>query len=79
MGKHDSQERPPDKHFFKSGKKKGDSTGATVGVSQGKRLTMRPECIDQLEKWHRLMERGAITSEQYQEIKDNILSDIKRV
>ena len=79
MGKLDSHERPPDKHVFKSGKKKGDFTATAVGVSPGKRLNMRSECIDQLDKWHRLMERGATTSEQYQEIQDNILSDIKKV
>ena len=48
------------------------------GVSPGKRLNMRSECIDQLEKWHRLMQNGVITPEQYKEIQDNILSNIKK-
>ena len=80
MGKHDSYDSPPDKHFFTVNKKKaGNSTSGLSGVSPGKRLNMRSECIDQLEKWHRLMTNGAITPEQYKEIQDNILSDIKKV
>ena len=85
MGRHDSYDSPPDKHFFTVNKKKaGASTSAASGmpgpgVSPGKRLNMRSECIDQLEKWHRLMQNGAITPEQYEEIQDNILSDIKKV
>ena len=77
MGKHDCYESPPDKHFFKVGKSRSATSG--VGVSPGKRLNMRSECIDQLEKWHRLMEKGAITSEQYKDIQDSILSDIKKM
>ena len=34
---------------------------------------MRSECINQLDKWHSLMERGVITVEQYKEFQDAIL------
>lgn len=37
---------------------------------------MRSECIDQLEKWHMLMECGVISSDQYKELKDTILKYI---
>ena len=80
MGRHDSYDSPPNKHFFTVNKKMaGASTSSMPGISPGKRLNMRSECIDQLEKWHRLMQNGAITPEQYKEIQDNILSDIKKV
>lgn len=75
MKKHDSYDNVPNKPFFKTGNGKGSS----VGVSPGKRLNMRSECIDQLDKWYRLMEKGAITSDQYQEIQDNIMTDIKKM
>lgn len=71
LGTHVNYETVPDKPFFKTGKKKA----SCVGVSPGKRLT---ECIDQLDKWYRLMEKGAITSAQYKEIQDNIMADIKK-
>ena len=35
-------------------------------------------CVQsELEKWHSLMERGAITTEQYKELQDKIMSNIK--
>ena len=40
-----------------------------AGISPGKRLNMRSECINQLDKWHALMERVAISMEQYREFK----------
>ena len=78
MGKHESYDSAPDKLFFKNGKKRV-SEASTATVSPGKRLQMRSECIDQLDKWHQLMEKGAITAEQYKEIQDNIMNDIKKV
>lgn len=75
MGKHVSYDIVPDKLFFKTGKQKA----AYVGVSPGKRLNMRSECIDQLDKWHQLVEKGAITSDQYKEIQGNIMTDIKKM
>ena len=73
MKKHDSYEYPPDKPFF--GKQRKPTTAAAL--SPGRRINMRSECIDQLEKWHKLMECGAISNEQYAELKDTILKDIK--
>ncbi len=74
MQKHDSYVYPPAKRFFKSGK---DAPKVQEGLSPAKRLNMRTECIDQLDKWHSLMERGAITAEQYKEYQDTILADMK--
>ena len=68
--KHDSS---PNKPFF--GKKKN---GDTVSVSPGKRIPLRSECINQLDKWNQLKERGVISSDQYQELQEKILQDIKK-
>ena len=37
------------------------------------------ECIDQLQKWHSLLDFGAITKEQYDEVQGTILSDIRNL
>ena len=78
MGKHDSYNSPPAKPFFKSAKSKCVQEATQDGISPGKRLNMRTECINQLDKWHSLMERGAITVEQYKEFQDSILGDMKK-
>ena len=67
-----SYDEPPKKPFFKG------TAPTTQGMSPAKRITLRSECIDQLEKWHKLMERGAISMEQYKDIQDTILNDIKK-
>ena len=35
-----------------------------VSLSPGKRVSLRTECIDQLSKWHQLLEKGGIDKEQ---------------
>lgn len=70
--KHDSFDIPPDKPFFGKKRKEG------VGVSPGKRISLRSECINQLDKWHQLKERGVISSDQYEELQKTILTDIKK-
>ena len=72
--KHESYDYPPDKPFF--GKSRKPSSEC---LSPGKRINMRSECIDQLEKWHRLMECGAISNEEYKELQETILKDIKNM
>ena len=79
MGKHDLYGCAPDKLFFKNRKKRVNEASTSTGMSPGKRLQMRSECIEQLDKWYQLMEKGAITAQQYQEIQDNIMNDIKKV
>ena len=72
LKKHMSYDEPPKNPFFKG------TAPTTQGMSPVKRITLRSECIDQLEKWHKLMERGAISTEQYKDIQDTILNDIKK-
>ena len=75
MHKHESFIDPPAKRFFKASKV---TDHVQEGLSPAKRLNMRSECINQLDKWHLLMERGAITTEQYKEYQDTILADMKK-
>ena len=74
MKKHDSYDAPPKKPFFKS---KVVVAESSTKLSPGKRITYRSECIDQLDKWHTLLERGTISQEQFEELQATILNDIK--
>ena len=69
-----SYENPPNKPFFKT--KSTHPSGS--GVSLGKKVTLRSQCIQQLDKWHDLSIRGVISDEQYKEFKDTILADMKK-
>ena len=60
MKKHDSYDHPPDKPFFKQRKEEQAASGTR---SPGKRIHYRSECMDQLDKWHSLLQRGVITQE----------------
>ena len=77
MKKHDSYDDPPDKPFFKQSKE--EQPAATGTRSPGKRIHYQSECMDQLDKWHSLLRRGVITQEQYTELQESILSDIKKL
>ena len=94
-GKYSSYDTPPDLPFFKKPPKKGKETeqtshsnvneengsskSASVAASPTKRLNLRMQCIDQLSKWHVLLESGAITEAQYDDLKATILEDIKHM
>ncbi len=93
MEKHASYNEPPDLPFFRGRQKsdkgsggsaasasaKGSGTDVTgnTGVSPSKKLLMRTQCIEQLDKWHTLLEKGGITQSQYSELQEKILSDMK--
>lgn len=51
---------------------------STGGISPGKQIGLRTELINQLDRWHQLLEKGAITQDQYQELQEKILSDVKK-
>lgn len=84
MGKHDSYDQPPDLPFF-VGRKKPTTSHSVVPnesdhpQSPGKRIRYRSECMDQLNKWHTLMEKQIITQEQYQGFIGTILQDIENL
>ena len=74
MKKHSSLEKAPDKPFWQHSKK----IKTPSSVSPGKRINLRGQCVDQLQKWHDLLDSGAITKDQYDEFKSTILEDIKK-
>lgn len=91
VGKHSSYDSPPDLPYFRGKAKSKDSvsksavqetSGATctsvsvLEASPGKRINMRSELLQQLEKWHTLFDRGGITKEQYDDLQEAILGDI---
>ena len=55
------------------------NTAPTLVESPGHRVSIRSECIDQLQKWHALLDCGAISEEQYDELQATILSDIRKL
>ncbi len=86
MQKHASYDAPPDKPFFR-GKKRPcpqdlssfaptSKCPTTAAVSPARRLNMRTELIDQLQKWHNLREMGAISHDHLQQ---TILTDLKKL
>ncbi len=85
MGKHDSMDQPPSLPFFgaKPSTVKSTSTDNSPkglppgsGISPGKLVKMRGDSISQINVWHDLLEKGAITLEQYSNLQQRILSDI---
>ena len=78
IGKHDSYETPPNLPYFGKQKSSGSQKAQPVQLSSspGKRLGLRGDCIEQLGKWHSLLEKGAITLQQYDELKAAIMGDL---
>lgn len=79
--KHDSEEVPPDLPYFrgrasKSTVPEGSSNKVDAVLSPTNRVSLRTECIDQLNKWHDLLEKKIVTQEEYDQVQKNILQDI---
>ena len=92
MGRHDSRDTPPDLPYWKKRENKSKNSPLSVpmenstsspslagSISPGKRITLRGHCVDQLAKWHDLLEKGAISQEQYNEIQHSIMLNVKKV
>ena len=83
MSKQDSYEVPPDKPFFCGHKQVAtdhnvpESKCSAPGLFPGRRVNMRGELIDQLQKLQGLVDGGTISEEQYKELKQTVLNDIK--
>ena len=84
MSKHDSYEVPPDKPFFRGRKRVErsdhcvpESKRPITGLSPGRRVNMRGQLIDQLQKLQGLVDSGTVSEEQYKELKETVLNDIK--
>lgn len=52
------------------------ATPPTVGISPGRRINLRTECIQQLKQLGELLENGNISSEQHEKLQQAIMSDI---
>ena len=50
-----------------------------ISSSPSKRLGLRGDCIEQLSKWYNLLEKGAISRQQYDELKEAIMGDISKL
>jgi len=67
MDKHASLEEPPTGRFFNKLSTEVESSNTPTNItrvcpsalSPTKRLALQSQCLEQLEKWHQLMECGA--------------------
>ena len=55
------------------------SLSTSTTNSPSKRVGLWTQCIDQLSKWHSLLNTGAIDQAQYDDLKESILGDIKKM
>ena len=85
MKKHQSFDDPPDKPFFRGNSKKvfkqksSDIPNATgmvhEGISPSKRIDLRTELLDQLDKLSALLDKGIIDYAKYEQLHDSIIAD----
>ena len=80
LNKHDSYDYPPDLPYFRKRKRNElpatGSSDLSCTLSPCKRVKLRSECIDQLNKWHDLLEKGGINKEQYDKLQKTIMADL---
>ena len=95
LNTHNSIDEPPDKPFSRGRKRPAaatvgshspqgkvpDSKRSTLssGVSPGWKINIRSDLINQLDKWHKLLDSSVITQEEYDALKGKILSDINEL
>ena len=88
--KHKSLEDPPDLPYFRGTKRRREGSeledtnpepvsksvpSATISPEQ--RVVLRSKCIEQLDKWHSLLEKGVISQTHYEEVQAMIMKDIQ--
>ena len=61
--------------------KASESKQATLssGMSPGRKVNIWSELINQLDKWHKLLDSSMSTQNEYDKLKGKILSDIKEL
>ena len=72
---HASLEEPLDKPLFRGRKRQSCTVreGSTpdskrAAVSPGRKVNIRSELINQLDKWHRILDSGVISKDEYDEL-----------
>lgn len=82
VGKHDSHDTPPNLPFF-GRQSRSDNSGSDrpkasdpSSLSPAKRVQLRSECIEQLDRLHSLLEKGGVPHEDYDNLQKAILGDI---
>ncbi len=70
-------EQPPTPKTSVSTQPTGQAQSLCVGISPTKRVNLRSESIKQLVDWHSLLEKGGISKEQYDDMQQAILKDMK--
>ena len=84
MKKWGSYDTPPKKRFFRIPQRSGSSSevsGSTAGVdgvSPGKKINLRGQCVQQLLQLHQLLEKGGINKQQYDDMQSTIMGDVKK-
>ena len=85
MKKHTSYDHPPNKRFWKVTQQRGlmdgsspSSTAVNTSVSPGKRVNLRDQCVQELLQLHDLLEKGAISKEQYEGMQYSIMNVVKK-
>ena len=85
LGSHDSLDEPPDKPFWTGRRHHHDrkrqyvETVSTASPPKRSKVSVRSELLAQLDKWHKLSEAGVVGDSEYEDLKNNILSDIKQL
>lgn len=94
MKKHESLDDPPDYPFFKGRRPRkqeelsiidngmctppDSSASISHGLSPGRKIQMRTECIEQLQRIGKLLKRGTISKLQYEKLQETIMKDINK-
>ncbi len=80
MKKHESLDDPPDYPFFKGRKREHkpvDLPEASTSLSPGRKVHIRTECIEPLQRIGQLYEKGTLTNEQYKTLQEVIMKDMQ--
>lgn len=84
---HKSLVDPPDLPYFRGTKKRkredsaedidsGPGPTKFVPSAAEKRVSLRSKCIEQLNHWHSLLEKGAISQAHFEDVQNMIMKDI---
>ena len=80
LKKHESYDMPPDLPYFRKRRRQAEQNVLLEKEPQSHTnlspCKLRSECIDQLNKWHDLLEKVGISKEQYEKLQKTIMEDM---